>query len=322
MFSFSQIKTYQTCPKQYEFNYLNDFENEQNESLFLLQGNLLHDALRRLYQRVSLFATPSSSDLLAYFHTQRTETLPRHNFLDLQDPTVSEAYRQTSQLLTTYYHQHFPFSDEIIIGLEQKLFAKLDDQFTFSATIDRIAKKGDSFIIYDYKTNKNLPAEIEQSHLEQMYLYARVVQENYGKYFSQLKIQLEYLALGKTKTRTVDPTELQTVLDKYSAFCAEITTKKEQFKNLHTPDIFPATKGDHCKRCAFMEICPAFTSQSPESQGGSAFSSSSLNEESVQHLVREYAKDYESIRVLEEEKEAIKAKLEAFFASSEYQRIF
>ena len=185
MFSFSQLKLYQTCPKQYEFKYLNNFENEQVDSLQLLQGNLIHDSLRRLYQKVSVFSLPSKEEFLEYFTTQWKEKLPQHNFLDLEAQTVSEAYTQISLLLTIYYDQHIPFNQETIIGLEQKLFASFPSEkgkgssSKFSATIDRITKKGDTFIIYDYKTNKSLIPEIATSHREQMYLYARAVQQNY-----------------------------------------------------------------------------------------------------------------------------------------------
>jgi hypothetical protein len=126
---------------------------------------------------------------------------------------------------------------------------------------------------------------------------------------------LEYLALGKTEKRAVDATAMQTVLDHYFALAAEITAKKEQHHTLPHLELFPTQKGEACKRCTFMDVCPAFSQQS-------AFSSSSLTDESVQHLVREYAKDHETIKALETKKEELKNRLEHFFSTSDYQRIF
>jgi ATP-dependent exoDNAse (exonuclease V) beta subunit len=132
-------------------------------------------------------------ELLHYFTTQRNATLPHHNFFDLQTAVVQSAFQQASHYLIHYYHQRFLPSlslNEMTIGLEQKLTVQ-----NFSVTIDRLTKKEDTFIIYDYKTNKKLTEEEQQFHREQLYLYARAVQENYGIYFSHLECCLEYLAL-------------------------------------------------------------------------------------------------------------------------------
>lgn len=196
------------------------------------------------------------------------------------------------------------------IGLEQKLTVQ-----NFSVTIDRLTKKEDTFIIYDYKTNKKLTEEEQQFHREQLYLYARAVQENYGIYFSHLECCLEYLALWTTESRRVHKAELQEILEKYSHFAAEITTKKEQLSLTESPDLFPTKKGEICKWCAFREICPAFAEHS-------AFSSSWLTEGSIQQLMRTYLKDYDAKKALEIEKETMKAKLEEFLVFHEVQRIF
>lgn len=317
MYSFSQLKLYQSCPKQYEFRYLNTFENEEHDSLFLLQWTIIHETLRRLYQKISVFSLPKKEEVFSYFQSKREELLPQHSFLDLKDQTVTEAHQITKQQLSLYYDQQFPFEGETIIGLEQKLFAKLDERFTFSATIDRITKKDDTFIIYDYKTNKNLTPEILASHREQMYLYARALQQNYGKYFSHIEIHIEYLALQKTEIWTVESNELQESLQKNIQLCKEIETKKEQYKILNDPNLFPTQKGEICKRCSFMSICPAFSEWV-----NNELDAASLTAESIQHLVKEYAKDYQLIKSLELEKETLKQQLEIFFQSTEYQRIF
>jgi RecB family exonuclease len=157
------------------------------------------------------------------------------------------------------------------IGLEQRLLTTLPSASlpkgenpieTFSVTIDRLAKRGDTFIIYDYKTNKNLTEKDKQLHREQMCLYAWAVQENYGNYFSHLELRLVYLALDATEFRTVDETELHSVLKKYSHLATEISIKKEQILLTDSPDIFPIQKGEGCKWCTFREICPAFAQSS------------------------------------------------------------
>jgi hypothetical protein len=308
---------YQACPKQYELKYLNTFEYKEKNSLFLLQGIIVHDTLRWLYQNISFFIPPNKEAFLMYFQTKREELLPQHNFLDLGDQTVVEAYQTTKHQLISYYDQQQPFTSETIIGLEQKLFAKLGEQYSFSVTIDRITKQDDTFIIYDYKTNKTLTPEIQSSHREQMYLYARALQQNYGKYFSRMEIHLEYIALQTSEIRTVDPSEIEEVLQKYLQICKEIESKKEQYSINPDGTLFPPQKAEHCRWCAFMSICPAFSAIANE-----AFSVNALNTESISHLIQEYLQDTQTIKALEQEKADLKIQLEAFFEQSDYQRIF
>ena len=315
MFSFSQIKSYLQCPKRYEFSYLGDFEFEEKNSLFLLQGNILHEALRRLYQRISFFSLPSETELIKYATEKREEILPQHDFFDPQAETVQSTLAEMIHLLKSYYQQHHPFSADSTIALEQKLFSKLGTH-TFSATVDRIAKRGQTFIIYDYKTNKKLTPEIEASHKEQALLYAGIVLENYQKYFQKLEIRIEFLYLQKTTSRIADQAEIQPVQQHYLALADEISSKKDAFKELNDPAIFPTNKGEPCKRCPFMDLCPAFSSLPSELE------TSSLTAKSIQHLAQEYLAVHNSVKSLEQEKQTLKEQLEQYLQDSDYQRIF
>jgi len=42
----------------------------------------------------------------------------------------------------------------------------------FRGFIDRLDKEGETFVINDYKTNKNLPPESKEEYQEQLTLYA------------------------------------------------------------------------------------------------------------------------------------------------------
>jgi RNase P subunit RPR2 len=218
-------------------------------------------------------------------------------------------------LLKSYYQQHHPFSADNTIALEQKLFSKLGTH-TFTATVDRIAKRGETFIIYDYKTNKKLTPEIKASHKEQALLYAGIVLENYQKYFQNLEIRIEYLYLQKTTFRIVDQTEIQPVQQHYLALADEISSKKDAFKELNDSAIFPTNKGEQCKRCPFMNFCPAFSSLPSE------LKTSSLSRESILHLAQEYLREYQNVKSLEQEKQTLKEQLEHYFQNTDYQRIF
>lgn len=315
MFSFSQLKKYESCPKQYEFSYLHDFEDEEINSHPLLVGNIAHETLRYLYHRVSLFSLPSQDEVLHFLMQRREEQLPKNNFLDLEDSTVKDAFDQLQLSISHFYNTHLPFDSENIIGLEQRLFAKLGEH-TFSATMDKITMQGDTFIITDYKTNKHLTPETLASHQEQMLLYAYVLQQNYAKYFKHIEIRLEYLFLQKTESQLLTALDFSPFIPSFTALADTIEEKTSLFKEFNDESIFPTKKAEHCRRCSFMEICPAFSQLTEE------ISSSALNVESIQQIIRSYVKDYDAIKALTSKKEAMKETLTAFFSSHEYQRIF
>jgi len=101
--------------------------------------------------------------------------------------------------LTTYYEKNTPFNQTKIIGTETKLYFQLTDEpekkdQTFYGIIDRLDQDGaETFVINDYKTNKNLPPENDHKYQEQLNLYALGVQQKYGKYFKKMKARLHFL---------------------------------------------------------------------------------------------------------------------------------
>ena len=57
-----------------------------------------------------------------------------------------------------------------------------ENKKSFFWIIDRLDKEDDgTFIINDYKTNKNLPPEDKEEYIEQLTLYALWIRQKYGK---------------------------------------------------------------------------------------------------------------------------------------------
>lgn len=66
MYSFSQLKLYQQCPKKFAFKYVwNVLAPENATSIAGLEGSLLHSVLCRLYQKVQNYQTPSLEELVS-----------------------------------------------------------------------------------------------------------------------------------------------------------------------------------------------------------------------------------------------------------------
>jgi ATP-dependent exoDNAse (exonuclease V) beta subunit len=99
-------------------------------------------------------------------------------------------------------------------------------QQKFRGVIDRIDKEDDTFVINDYKTNKNLPPEQKQEYTEQLSLYGLALQQKYGKYFKQIKARLHYLHFDITDEREITDEVLNQVVQKYSKIIESVEIKK------------------------------------------------------------------------------------------------
>jgi RecB family exonuclease len=73
--------------------------------------------------------------------------------------------------VANYYDKYSPFEEISVVATEASIIFELNDQTKFRGFIDRLDKEGETFIINDYKTNKNLPPESKEEYKEQLTLY-------------------------------------------------------------------------------------------------------------------------------------------------------
>src|SRR3990172_10148493 len=66
VFSPSRISTYESCPRQYKYRYVDRIPREE-ESIEAFLGSRVHEALNKLYRDLQLGKAPSLPGLLAYY---------------------------------------------------------------------------------------------------------------------------------------------------------------------------------------------------------------------------------------------------------------
>jgi hypothetical protein len=84
----------------------------------------------------------------------------------------------------------------------------------------------DTFVINDYKTNKNLPPQEKEQHFEQLSLYAVGVSQKYAKYYKKIKARLFYLHFDIIDEWELNPEIMDRVKSKYIALIDQIEQKK------------------------------------------------------------------------------------------------
>src|SRR6266571_9271977 len=67
VYSHSRLSTYEKCPLQYRYRYLDRIKRD-TQSIEAFLGNRVHDVLETLYRRLMASERPSLDELVALYH--------------------------------------------------------------------------------------------------------------------------------------------------------------------------------------------------------------------------------------------------------------
>lgn len=262
VYSFSQTQTFLQCPRKYQYKYVDNIQEKEFESSpDLILGHSVHAALERLYNQVNVFKVSSKDELLAKFKDQRESEIAeatKEKELQLKwEQTLEDYIRRGIHYVANYYDKYSPFENISVVATEASIVFELNDQTKFRGFIDRLDKEGETFVINDYKTNKNLPPESKEEYREQLTLYGLWVQQNYAKYFKNIKARLHYLHFDLMDEWEITPELLATVTKKYADTIAEIEAKKFAY-NMGDRKCFEPKENTYCRYCEYYSLCPLF----------------------------------------------------------------
>ena len=152
-FSHSKIGTFETCPLQYKFHYIDKVKVEQEDTVETFLGCKVHEAMEKLYKDLKFEKLLSLKELIAYFNQQWEENWNSTIKINKKEYS-SENYRKMGvRYITDYYNRYSPFSDGKILGLETVDFLDLGEGYKFHVRIDRLMDMGNGiYEVHDYKT--------------------------------------------------------------------------------------------------------------------------------------------------------------------------
>lgn len=327
VYSFSQINLYQQCPKKYQYRYLDGLEKEFETTPDLLLWTCVHAALEWLYQQVSIFKNPQKSDLIAQFYSLREQSLlnTQGKLIYKGDQNESDYLRRGEHYLAQYFDQHAPFDEGKLIATEMRINFDLSEQGEswsqspkFRWVIDRLDKQWDTFIINDYKTNKNLPPEDKDEYREQLTLYAQGIQQKYGKYLKKIKARLHYLHFDLTDQREITEEVLLPIVEKYRKIIAEIENARFEH-NIGVEEAFPTKSNPYCKYCEYQNICPLW---SHLNYAGDLVDGGGLGESTIKAMVDHYTQLANALALQNKEKDQLKEILISYAEKWGFQQLF
>jgi DNA helicase-2/ATP-dependent DNA helicase PcrA len=248
--SYSQISTYQNCPLQYRFRYIEDRPSPPSAALSF--GKSVHSALEWLYSVPT--PDPPSVD----------------NLIDqLESRWISEGYGsseeesryfyQAKSALELYYRNNIlrvPHGFRVPAALEYKF--RVDLGFCqLSGVIDRLDKHPDGgFEIVDYKTNRRLPPARRLAEDLQLPLYQIAAERIWEAPISM--VTFYYVLLDHRHSLYVTPEREELAL-------AEV----ERVAGFIEQQAFDPSRNNLCPWCDFLEECPLMAGKVVSKRGPS-----------------------------------------------------
>jgi putative RecB family exonuclease len=233
--SYSSISTYELCPLQYKFRYLEGKPGRRTPALGF--GETLHEALRRFHAQPVPVA-PKLEQLLGYLDEAWDPTAYRNE-------QEGRAYRNHAQEVLISYHRDNAANFRVPVALEQRFQIDVDG-VTLSGVIDRMDRHPDgSYEIIDYKTSRRLPPRRYIESDLQLSIYYLAAWEVWG--ILPQRLTLYFLLPAQPMTVTRGEGDLAATRARIAQVAAGIRAGE-----------FEPKENRLCDWCDYQANCPLF----------------------------------------------------------------
>lgn len=251
LYSHSRLQTYENCPLQFKYKYVERIETEMEQTIEAFLGSRVHESLEKLYRDQKMAKQTSLKELFSHFNQ-----IWQKNWIDsiliVRKEYAAEDYRKLGEkCLADYYHHYHPFDQGKTLGLEQTILMSLDDagRYRIRGFIDRLALKEDGqYEIHDYKTSGHLPDQSTLDTDRQLALYQIGVEDRW-KDAKKVDLVWHYLVFDKEMRSLRTPEELKALKTQTVELINQIEKAKKE-------DNLPPRESHLCEWCQFFSICP------------------------------------------------------------------
>ena len=241
--SFSQIETFNTCPLQYRYRYLQRIPIPPTAAQSF--GDSIHKTLKGFYQQLKEGKKPSREDLISLLKKN-------WNLVGYASKSHEEKMKnQGIKILTDFYQKGFDPKIKVR-GLEQVFVIKISPNFKAGGKIDRIDEIAGGIEIYDYKTGKVWEQKKVNESL-QMTLYAMAATSPKSSLFQNLdpeEVQLSFYFLETGEKKTLRRAKEDLVKAQQQLLEKKVEIERSDFS---------PTPGPWCDFCDFKLICEAWS---------------------------------------------------------------
>lgn len=249
IYSHSRLSTFETCPLQYKFTYIDKLERVgQGIEAFL--GLRFHEVMHKFYENLHdrVF---SLDELLSYYVSQwRREYTPKIIIVNKRR-TAEEYMNIGKRCICNYYRRHYPFTGVRVLDLERTVMIKLDNEgrYMMRGVFDRLDRVRDgTYEIHDYKTSGRLPAQELLDRDRQLALYQIGVESLWGD-AEKIRLVWHYVLFDKEMRSSRTREQLEGLKKEMIALIDTIE---------HTEEFLPR-ESRLCNWCLYQDLCPKQT---------------------------------------------------------------
>lgn len=233
--SYSAFDTFNRCPLQYKFSYIDRVKVPQKPEFFF--GGLIHEIVQYALTKDPI--VPPLDELLDILKEKWQEDI----FLSKQE---SDQYFGFGKDMLKKFHAGFKPGLRNIIATEKRFQIPLNEKHTLSGIIDRIDKLPyGGYELIDYKTSKKLPTQIDVDNDKQLCIYNLAI-NNLWPDIKDIRLTLYFLKFDtklSTKRRADEVEEIKEEILK----TAENIEKETEFLPKDNP---------LCDWCDYQKMCP------------------------------------------------------------------
>ncbi|MBI5374405.1 MAG: PD-(D/E)XK nuclease family protein [Candidatus Schekmanbacteria bacterium] len=244
-YSYSRLGTYETCPLQYKFAYIDRIKSD-TEGIEAFMGSCFHKVMEHLYKELPFKILPLEDLLVSYDELWEKGWHP--DIVVIRKDRTTEDYRACGrESIEKYYRRYHPFNSSKTLFVEKEVKLSLDSEgkYLIKGYVDRIDEQADgSYEIHDYKTGA-LPDRKRIDGDKQLAIYQIGLSGLFDD-VKDVKLIWHYVAYDKEfiSTRTLE--QLEDVKAQTIALIDEIEAQTE----------FLPSESFLCEWCGYQELCP------------------------------------------------------------------
>ena len=248
-FSHSRLSTFENCPLQYRFRYIDKVQTEV-EGVEAFVGKRVHEVLERLYHHVRRHAQPPTlAQVQSRFRRDFADQWHEHVRIVRTENDQAFYLEHGERCLRNYYRTYYPFNQEETVAVELPVSLVLDDggRYKMRGILDRLVRVSPGqYEVHDYKTGAYVPSRAQLERDRQLPLYQIAVEQRYED-ASSVDLVWHYLSVNRTVRLRRSEEQLTKLRHDTIARIDEVTAATE----------FPARPGPLCRWCEYADRCPA-----------------------------------------------------------------
>ncbi|RMF95867.1 MAG: PD-(D/E)XK nuclease family protein [Candidatus Schekmanbacteria bacterium] len=245
-YSHSRLQTFENCPLQYKFKYIDRIKSEE-EGIEAFLGKRFHEAMEKLYGDMR-YKILTLDELLDYFDEQWEKNYSEDIVIVKKNRTKEDYYNLCKECIKNYYQRYYPFNSSKLIALEKYVKINLDDygNYQLGGYIDRLSQREDgTYEIHDYKTSGSLPEQEKIDNDRQLALYQLGVQ-NLWNDVEKVELIWHYVVFDKEIVSRRSNEQLEELKKETIALIDRIENTEEFLPN----------ESALCDWCTYQDLCP------------------------------------------------------------------